>query len=89
VEASAVDVRDPGEIERAVAVFAGQPNGGLIVTASSPAFTNRNLIMALAARYRLLAIYPNRAYVAGAGLISYGSDRLDEYRRTAGTLIAS
>ena len=84
VEASAVDVRDPSEIERAVAVFARQLNGGLIVTAASPAFLNRNLIIALAARYRLPAIYPNRVYVAGAGLISYGSDRLDQYRRAAG-----
>src|SRR5262249_43078118 len=64
VEASAVDVRDPSEIERAVAVFARQLNGGLIMTAASPAFLNRNLIIALAARYRLPAIYPNRVYVA-------------------------
>ena len=84
VEASAINVRDAGEIERAVAAFARSSNGGLIVTASTSGTVNRDLIFALAARHRLPAIYSNSAYTAGGGLISYGADLIDQFRRAAG-----
>jgi putative ABC transport system substrate-binding protein len=84
VELRPVDVRHPGEIERAVAALASQPNGGLIVTASAPAQLHRDLIITLAARHRLPAIYPYRFFVADGGLISYGVDTIDQYRRAAG-----
>ena len=84
MELSAVDVRDAGEIERAVMVFTRSPNGGLIVTASALATRHRDLIIALAARLRLPAVYPNRYFVTGGGLISYGPDYVDQYRRAAG-----
>jgi putative ABC transport system substrate-binding protein len=76
-----IDVRDGGEIERAVAAFARQANGGLIVTAAAGAELNRKLIIALAASHRLPAIYPFRHNVAEGGLISYGADQIDQYRR--------
>ena len=72
VELSPVDVRDAGEIERAVAAFARAPNGGLIVTASALANVHRDLIIALAARHQLPAVYSYRLFVAAGGLISYG-----------------
>jgi ABC-type uncharacterized transport system substrate-binding protein len=81
---SPVDVRDAGEIERAVAAFASGLNGGLIVTASPLTTVHRNLIVTLAARHKLPAVYPTRYYVAAGGLISYGPDLLDQYRRAAG-----
>ena len=84
MELSAVDVRDAGEIERAVMAFTRSPNGGLIVTASALATRHRDLIIALAARLRLPAVYPNRYFVTGGGLISYGPDHVDQYRRAAG-----
>jgi putative tryptophan/tyrosine transport system substrate-binding protein len=84
VALSPVDVRDAGEIERAVAAFASGPNGGLIVTASSLAVIHRQTIIALAARHKLPAVYFNRAYVTAGGLISYAPDVIDEYRRAAG-----
>jgi putative ABC transport system substrate-binding protein len=84
VELRPVDVRDDGEIERAVALFAQSPNSGLIVTASPPAASHRDLIIALAARHRLPAVYYARYWVAAGGLISYGPDFLDEFRRAAG-----
>jgi ABC-type uncharacterized transport system substrate-binding protein len=84
VELSPVDVRDAGEIERAVAAFASGPNGGLIVTASSLGIVHRQTIIALAARHKLPAVYFNRAYVTAGGLISYAPDVIDEYRRAAG-----
>jgi putative ABC transport system substrate-binding protein len=75
VELSPIDVRDAQEIERAIAAFAQQPNGGLIVTGSPLAEVHRDLITALAARYRVPTIYPNRSFVvAYGGLISYGAD---------------
>ena len=74
VELSPVNVRDAGEIERAVAAFARSPNGGLIVTASALAIVHRELIVTLAARHRLPAVYFARFFVTGGGLISYGSD---------------
>jgi putative ABC transport system substrate-binding protein len=84
VELSPIDVRDAGEIERGVAAFAGESNGGLIVTASSGAVVNRELIIMLAARHRLPAVYPFRFYVSNGGLISYGPDTTDQFRRAAG-----
>jgi putative ABC transport system substrate-binding protein len=84
LELTPVDVRDSAEIERAVAIFAHTPNGGLIVTASALAVVHRELIVALAAQHRLPAVYPARYYAAAGGLISYGPDLLDQYRHAAG-----
>jgi putative ABC transport system substrate-binding protein len=84
VELTPVDGRDAGEIERAVAAFAQGANGGLIVTASPAIAARRELIMTLAARHRLPAVYPFRYYVDGGGLIGYGSEWTDQYRRAAG-----
>jgi putative tryptophan/tyrosine transport system substrate-binding protein len=84
VELIPVDVRDAGEIERAVAAFAPRSNGGLIVTASALGTVHRQTIIALAARHKLPAVYFNRAYVTAGGLISYAPDVIDEYRRAAG-----
>ena len=84
VEVSPVNVRDAGEIERAVAAFARSPNGGLIVTASGLAIVHRDLIITLAARHKLPAVYSERSFVAAGGLISYGPDLVDQYRRAAG-----
>ena len=84
VEVSAFNKRDANEIERAVTTFAASPNGGLILTAGGPALVHRDLIIALAARHKLPAVYFDRAFVAGGGLLSYGPDRIDLYRRAAG-----
>ena len=84
VELSPIDVRDAGEIERDVAAFAGETKGGLIVTGSSGAAVHRELIIMLAARHRLPAVYPFRNYVTSGGLISYGPDPTDQFRRAAG-----
>jgi putative ABC transport system substrate-binding protein len=84
VEVRPVNVRDAGEIERAVAAFAGSPNGGLIVTASALAVVHRELIIALAARHKLPAVYYRRYFVTRGGLISYGYDLVDQFRRSAG-----
>jgi putative ABC transport system substrate-binding protein len=84
VELSPVDVRDAGEIERAVAAFARGSNGGLIVTGSAAAIVHRELIATLAARHRLPAVYSDRGSVIAGGLICYGPDRIDQYRRAAG-----
>ena len=83
VEVSPVNVRDAGEIERAITAFAHSPNGGLIVTGSALVGLHRHLIIALAARHKLPAVYVERTYVAAGGLVSYGSDFLDQYRRAA------
>ena len=83
VEVSPINLRDPGEIERAVAAFARSPDGGLIVTAGSSSSVHRNLIIALAARYKLPAVYSNGDFVTGSGLISYGPNFIDQYRRAA------
>jgi putative tryptophan/tyrosine transport system substrate-binding protein len=83
VELRPVDVHDAGEIERAVAAFAQSPNGGLIVTASGLANVHRELIIALAARYRLPAIYFHRLFIPAGGMISYGPDSIDPHRRAA------
>ena len=79
-----VDVREISEIERVVATAARQPNTGLIVTASAPAQIHRDLLIALAAQHRLPAIYPYRFFAADGGLISYGVDQHDDFRRAAG-----
>ena len=81
---SPVNVRDAGEIERDVAAFAHGSNSGLIVTASALAIRHRNLIVTLAARHRLPAVYYQRGFVTRGGLISYGPDFIDQYRRAAG-----
>jgi putative ABC transport system substrate-binding protein len=77
-------MRDAGEIERAVAAFARSPNGGLILTASGLASLHRDLIITLAAQHKLPAVYFERVYAAAGGLISYGADFADMYRRAAG-----
>ena len=84
VELSPVDVRDAPEIERAVTAFAGIENGGLVVTASPSGTVHRELIIALAARHKLPAVYWQRFYKASGGLMSYGPDLLDQFRRAAG-----
>ena len=84
VELSPIDVRDGGEIERDVATLARESNGVLIVTGSSSAAVHRELIVMLAARHRLPAVYPFRYFVTSGGLISYGPDPIDVFRRAAG-----
>ena len=84
VEVSPLNLRDASETERAVAAFARSSNGGLIVAGSALANVQRNLIIELAARHRLPAVYYERLYVASGGLISYGPDLVDQYRRAAG-----
>ena len=84
VELRPVDVGDVGEIERALAAFAGSPNGGLILTGSALAIVHRDLIIALAARYQLPAVYYERYFAAAGGLISYGYDTVEAYRLAAG-----
>jgi putative ABC transport system substrate-binding protein len=84
VELSVIGVRDADEIESAVAAFARSPNGGLIVTASTSALIHRELISTLAARHRLPAVYSFRYFVTAGGLISYGPNSIDPYRRAAG-----
>jgi ABC-type uncharacterized transport system substrate-binding protein len=83
VELSPVDVRNADEIERAVTAFARSSNGGLIVTGSTPALVHRDLIVTLAARHRLPAVYAYRYFVTAGGLISYGPDSIDPFRRAA------
>jgi putative ABC transport system substrate-binding protein len=83
VEVRPVDMRNAGEIERAITVFAASSNGGLIITGSTAATTHRELIIALAARHRLPAVYYERYYAVAGGLISYGSNTVDECRRAA------
>jgi putative tryptophan/tyrosine transport system substrate-binding protein len=84
VELSPVDVRDAPEIERAVTAFVRSSNGGLIVTPNALATRHRDLIITLAARHRLPAVYAWRFFAADGGLISYGPDLFDQYRRAAG-----
>ncbi len=84
VEVNPVDARDAGEIERAVVAFARPANGGLIVPAGAAAQLHRDLIIMLAARHKLPAVYSDRSFVAAGGLISYGPDFVDQYRRAAG-----
>jgi putative ABC transport system substrate-binding protein len=84
MELSAIDLRNAGEIERAIADFAQRPNGGLIVTASQFGTNHPGPLAALAARHRLPAVYNDRLFVTAGGLISYGADYLDQCRRAAG-----
>ena len=84
VEVSPVGLRDAAEIERGVAAFASGGNGGLVVTPSGLAIVNRDAIIKLAARHQLPAIYPFRDFATGGGLLSYGPDVVDQYRRAAG-----
>ena len=83
VELTPIGVSDAGQIERTVAAFARAPNGGLIVTASTSAVIHRELIIALAARHKLPAVYYRRYFVASGGLMSYGPDFLDQFRSAA------
>jgi putative tryptophan/tyrosine transport system substrate-binding protein len=84
VEVSPINVRDASEIERNIGAFARSPNGGLIVTGSASATTHREMIIALAARHKLPAVYTTHYDVDEGGLISYGPDRVDQSRRAAG-----
>jgi len=84
VDVRPINLRDAGEIEHAVAAFAGVSNGGLIVTASAFAGAYRDLIVGLAARHKLPAVYATRANPTSGGLISYGADFNDQYRQAAG-----
>jgi putative tryptophan/tyrosine transport system substrate-binding protein len=84
LEVSPTIMRDAGEIERAIAAFARSGNGGLIVTPGASASVHRDLIIALAARYKLPAVYPYRFMVVGGGRMSYSPDQVDDYRRAAG-----
>jgi putative tryptophan/tyrosine transport system substrate-binding protein len=84
IEVNPVNVANAEEMERAVAAFARTPNGGLIVTGSGPAIRHRELIVALAGRHRLPAVYFDRVFVAGGGLCSYGPDLVEQYRQAAG-----
>ena len=84
VEVNPVNMRDAGEIERAIAAFAGSANAGLIMTSGPRSRVHRDLIITLAARHKLPAVYTERSFVAAGGLISYGADFTDQYRRAAG-----
>jgi putative ABC transport system substrate-binding protein len=83
VELRAIDVHDTGEIERAITAFARTSNGGMIVTASSLTLRHRDLFIMLAARHKLPAVYFQRGFVTGGGLVSYGADTIDVHRRAA------
>jgi len=83
IEVSPINVREAGEIERTVAAFARQPNGGLIVSGSGLVHVHRDMIIKLAARHKLPAVYFERYYVTGGGLISYAADSIDPHRRAA------
>jgi putative tryptophan/tyrosine transport system substrate-binding protein len=84
VEVIPLNMRDAGDIERSVTAFAQRANGGLILTASGSAFVHHDLIIALAARHKLPAVYFERFFVANGGLISYGPELREQYRRAAG-----
>jgi putative ABC transport system substrate-binding protein len=84
VDVRPVNLRDAGETERAITAFARAPNGGLVVTASAWSVVRRDLIIALAARHKLPAVYFERLFVVAGGLISYGANFVDQYRRAAG-----
>jgi putative ABC transport system substrate-binding protein len=83
VDIAPVNVSDPGEMEDVLAGFARTANGGLIVTGSASAVMHRDLIIRLAAQHRMPAVYYERSFVAAGGLVSYGSDFIDQYRRAA------
>jgi putative tryptophan/tyrosine transport system substrate-binding protein len=84
IDVTPIGLRDAAEIERGIGEFAARSNGGLIITPNGLAIVHRALIIALAERYRLPAVYPFRFFVSDGGLISYGPDAVDQYRRAAG-----
>jgi putative ABC transport system substrate-binding protein len=84
VELIPIDSRDAGEIEREITAFVREPNGGLIATFGANALRHRELLVGLAARHRLPAVYPYRSHVISGGLASYGPDGDDQFRRAAG-----
>lgn len=84
MEVKPLSVENPGEIEGGIAAFAREPNGGLVVQVSTNAVLHRAAIIASAAQHRLAAVYPYRHFVTAGGLIAYGPDLLDQYRRAAG-----
>ena len=84
IEVNPINMRDVAEIERTVADFARVPNGGLVVAAGGRTLLHRELIITLAARHKLPAVYSNRSFVAAGGLASYGPDFVDQYRQAAG-----
>jgi putative ABC transport system substrate-binding protein len=84
IEVSPIDLQEPNQIERAIATFAQSPNGGIIFTASGIGAANANTIIAAAARHKLPAVYNQRPFVAAGGLISYGPNFPDQFRRAAG-----
>jgi putative tryptophan/tyrosine transport system substrate-binding protein len=83
IEVSPIDLREPAQIERGIATFAQRPNGGIILTAGVTGASNVNLIIGAAARYKLPAVYIQRPFVLAGGLISYGPNFVDQYRRAA------
>ena len=83
LEASPINVRDAAEIDRDITAFARSPNGGMIVTGAPRTLLQRDLIVALAARHRLPAVYNSRPFATAGGLICYGPDNLDQFRRAA------
>ena len=84
VDVRPINMSNTSETERAIAVFASQPNGGLIVSGSALTISHRELINTLAAKYKLPAVVPSRVYMTGGALISYGVDFIDQHRRAAG-----
>jgi putative tryptophan/tyrosine transport system substrate-binding protein len=84
IDVTPINVHDADEIERAVTIFAQTANGGLIMTAGGSSAVHRKLIISLAARYKLPAVYYRRLHAAGGGLISYGPNYIDQYRLAAG-----
>jgi putative ABC transport system substrate-binding protein len=84
MEVTSINMRTAGEIERGIAAFARVPNGGLIATASNATAVNRNLIIMLAAQYKVPVVYSQRYYVADGGLVSYGFSVVEQYRKAAG-----
>jgi putative ABC transport system substrate-binding protein len=83
MQLSPINLQDTSEIEHGISAFAQQPNSGLIVVGAAQAFVHREQIVALAARYELPAVYPDQTFIINGGLISYGPDRLEAYRRAA------
>jgi putative ABC transport system substrate-binding protein len=83
MQLSPINLQDASEIEHGISAFAQQPNCGLIVVGAAQAFVHREQIVALAARYELPAVYPDQTFIINGGLISYGPDRLEAYRRAA------
>ena len=84
MDVTPINMRDAGEVERGILAFARSPNGGLISTPSSTTAFYRKLIITLAARHKLPAVYTDRSYVADGGLISYGINIIEQYRQAAG-----